>query len=375
MKTSIFDTTAVELFFKEHKIPPFRLKQLYHEIYKLSVIDFEEMVVLPKEVRWLLSEHFEIISLIPDQVLDSRESTKIGFQMTDGNIIESVVMYHYHGFDGERPHLNRITLCISTQVGCPVGCIFCVTGKLWFSKNLEYAHIMSQIIWINHYVKNRFGKREDGEWRKVRNIVFMGMGEPLLNYEHMKSSIICMLDQQRLGLSKRHVTISTSGIIPGIERLISDWIDVRLALSLHAPNQQLREQLIPTISKVYTLEKLMAVIDRYVEATNNRIFYEYIMIKDLTDTLPVAHQLVTLLQGRLGHINLIPYNPNPAMPDLEESSMSQIYRFRNVLEEGGLTVTVRDNHGRDLKGACGQLGYEKVKNGEVVIKTKRNIEE
>ena len=119
----------------------------------------------------------------------------------------------------------------------------------------------------------------------------------------------------------------------------------------------------------------MAVIDRYVEATNNRIFYEYIMIKDLTDTLPVAQQLVTLLQGRLGHINLIPYNPNPAMPDLEESSMSQIYKFRNVLEEGGLTVTVRDNHGRDLKGACGQLGYEKVKNGEVVIKTKRNIEE
>lgn len=201
--------------------------------------------------------------------------------------------------------------------------------------------------------------------------MFMGMGEPLLNYEVMKQSIEYMLDNKTgWGLSRRHVTISTSGIVPGIRRLIEDKINVRLALSLHAPNQPLREILIPTISKVYTLDKLMAAIDDYVVATDNRIFYEYIMIKDMTDSPALAHQLVDLLKDRLAHVNLIPYNPNPAMPDLEESERSVILRFRDVLEAGGITVTTRDNHARNEKGACGQLGYEKVSKGEKISRIK-----
>jgi 23S rRNA (adenine2503-C2)-methyltransferase len=195
--------------------------------------------------------------------------------------------------------------------------------------------VLGQIIWTNNWIKRKFGVKEDGTNWAVRNIVFMGMGEPMLNYDVMKQSIGYMLDNKTgWGLSRRHVTISTSGIVPGIRRLIEDGINVRLALSLHAPNQPLREVLIPTISKVYTLDKLMAAIDDYVVATDNRIFYEYIMIKDMTDSVALAHQMVDLLKDRLAHVNLIPYNPNPAMPDLEESERSVILRFRDVLEAG-----------------------------------------
>jgi 23S rRNA (adenine2503-C2)-methyltransferase len=183
----------------------------------------------------------------------------------------------------------------------------------------------------------------------------MGMGEPLLNYDNMRKSIEFMTGQQYFGLSKRHITISTSGIIDGIDKLIRDKIDVMLALSLHAPNQQLREKLIPTISKRFTLELLMQAIDRYTEATGNRIFYEYIMIKDMTDTPQLAHELGHLLQHRPGHVNLIPYNPNPAMPDLEESPRQIILDFQSILQSYDVTTTVRDTLGRKVKGACGQL--------------------
>ncbi len=192
--------------------------------------------------------------------------------------------------------------------------------------------MIAQIIWVNNYLKTKLGKKEDGTWRKIRNVVFMGMGEPLLNYDNVKTSLDFMLKQEYLSLGKRHVTISTSGIIPGIDKLIEDGIDCALALSLHAPNQGLREKLIPTIAKNYTLEKLMAAIDRYTDATGNRIFYEYIMIKDMTDSPDLAYELGRLLQDRSAHVNLIPYNPNPAMPDLEESSTESILKFRDILE-------------------------------------------
>jgi 23S rRNA (adenine2503-C2)-methyltransferase len=186
----------------------------------------------------------------------------------------------------------------------------------------------------------------------------MGMGEPLLNYDNVIKSVEIVLAQDRLSLGRRHVTISTAGIIPGIQRLIEDQVDVKLAISLHAPRQALRQQLMP-IAQVYPLEALMQVIDRYVAVTDNRIFYEYIMIKGITDTLELAHALVDLLRGRLAHVNLIPYNANPVI-DFLESDRGAMMKFKQLLEKGGITVTVRESMGRDAKGACGQLGYESI---------------
>lgn len=372
VKKSIFDQEALISWMKQEKLPSFRQKQILTEIFTNSVINFQEMTTLPIELRNKLTEEFEILPFEVDSVHENPESTKIGFRLSNGSILETVVMYHYHKKEGDNKgnkieYLNRVTICISSQVGCPVGCIFCVTGKLGFGKNLSYSEMIAQIIWVNNYLKTKLGKKEDGTWWKIRNVVFMGMGEPLLNYDNVKTSLDFMLKQEYLSLGKRHVTISTSGIIPGIDKLIADGIDCALALSLHAPNQDLREKLIPTIAKNYTLDKLMAAIDRYTEATGNRIFYEYIMIKDMTDSPDLAYELGRLLQDRNAHVNLIPYNPNPAMPDLEESSTESILKFRDILESAGLTVTARINRGRKIKGACGQLGYEKVSKGEKVV--------
>lgn len=380
MKTdlhTIFDQQYLIDRLKEQWVPSFRKKQIYTEIFTHSIISFQEMTTLPVDLRTKLSESFQIIPFELDSIYENPDSTKIGFKLSNGSIVESVVMFHHHEKDRNDSTsakdivLNRVTLCISSQVWCPVWCIFCVTGKLGFGKNLWYDEMIAQVIRVNHYLKDKLGKKGDWTWWKVRNIVFMGMWEPLLNYDNVKMSLEFMLKQEFLSLSKRHVTISTSGIIPGIDRLVQDGIDCALALSLHAPNQSLREKLIPTIAKGYTLDKLMEVIDRYTQATWNRIFYEYIMIDQMTDLPELAHELVMLLRDRSAHVNLIPYNPNPAMPELRESSIKAILAFRDILEAWGITVTARINRGRTIKWACGQLGYEKVVKGEKVVFEKK----
>ena len=207
-----------------------------------------------------------------------------------------------------------------------------MTGKIGFKRNLTRDEIISQILFANHYIKQKFGKQEDGTLFGVRNIVFMGMGEPLLNYENVKKSIEIMLRQEAgLSLSRRHITISTAGIIPGIRQLIKDEIPVKLAISLHAPNQALRDKLMP-IAKSYSLEALNKVLSEYVRASDNRIFYEYIMIKNMTDKPELANELVTMLKGKLAHVNLIPYNTNPAI-ELKESDDTTMQEFKKILEK------------------------------------------
>lgn len=227
MKASIFDSEKLEERRKELKVQPFRLKQIFHEIFKNSVLDFQEMTALSKELRDSLSEHFTIVPFELQEMQESEDTTKFLFKLPDGNVIESVIMFHYHeiiedseeykkGFttlvDGKK--LNRLTLCISSQVGCSVGCIFCVTGKLGLLKNLDVQTIIGQVLYANAYLKKKLGKREDNSRYSIRNIVFMGMGEPLLNYDNVKKTVHYLLDQNGFSLSRRHVTISTSGIIP-----------------------------------------------------------------------------------------------------------------------------------------------------------------
>lgn len=324
------------------------------------------MTTLSKELRDDLDKEFSVVTLTPDKILEDKTSTKIWFQTHDGHMIEAVILYHrqhekYNKNDKEK--LNRITLCISSQVGCPMGCMFCVTGKLGFKRNLTRDEMISQVLFANNYIKNKFGKQDDGTLFGVRNVVFMWMGEPLLNYENVKKTIEIMLRQDAwLSLSRRHVTISTAGIIPGIRQLIKDEIPVKLAISLHAPNQTLRDKLMP-VAKAYPLEALNKVLGEYVRSSDNRIFYEYIMIKNMTDTPDLATQLVTMLKGKLAHVNLIPYNTNPAI-QLVESDNESMQQFKKILEKWGITVTIRDSMGREMKGACGQLGYEKIEKGE-----------
>lgn len=380
MSRLLFDPEITQAYFKEHNIPQFRRKQCEQAVFKDGIIDIDEITTLSKELREKLkSDGFLINTLEPEKVIDGKETTKFLFKLPDWNMIETVLMYHWHqkndSIHGQRKvlrsrtgaditpethNLNRITICISSQVGCAVGCIFCVTGKLGFKKNLDRSDMIMQILYANNFIQKRFGKKEDGTRHRVRNVVFMGMGEPLLNYDNMRRSIDVMLNQSTLNLSKRHVTISTSGVASAIKKLVEDKIDVRLALSLHAPNQPLREELIPMIAKRRPLDELMKTIDEYTKAMDNRIFYEYIMIKDKTDTAEVAHQLGKLLKYRDAHVNLIPYNPNPAMPDLETSEFKVIMDFKRIVESYDVTVTVRDTLGREVQGACGQLGYEKV---------------
>ncbi len=318
------------------------------------------MTTLSKDLRENLDKIFSIVTLKVDKIIEDENTTKIWFQTHDGYTIEAVILYHRQAskyVKNNKAKLNRITLCISSQVWCPINCIFCVTGKLGFKRNLTRDEMISQVLFANNYIKQKFGKQEDGNLYAVRNIVFMGMWEPLLNYENVKKSIEIMLRQEAgLSLSRRHITISTAGIIPWIRQLIKDEIPVKLAISLHAPNQVLRNKLMP-IAKAYPLDDLTKVIGEYVKASDNRIFYEYIMIKNITDKPELAKELVTLLKGKLAHVNLIPYNRNPAI-NLIESDSTDIESFKKIVEAWGITVTVRDSMGRKMKGACGQLWYD-----------------
>ena len=364
-KPTLFNEWELTKRAKERKLQPFRLKQIFFELYKNQNTEWDTLTTISKDLREELKESFDILSIEVIDTVEAEDTTKFAFKTRDGHIIEAILMYHRQNekyVKDDKPKLNRITLCISSQVGCAMNCLFCVTGKLWFKRDLTREEIISQILFANTYIKKRFWKKEDGTNHWIRNVVFMGMWEPLLNYENLRKSLEIMLQQDRLSLGKRHITISTCGVIPWIEKLVKDNIDVKLAISLHAPNQELRNKIMP-IAKAYPLDELMVAIDKYVKATDNRIFYEYIMIKDLTDKPELAHQLVKQKKKRLAHINLIPYNENPAI-DLKESPQNNIQNFKKILEDWGITVTVRDSMWREAKGACWQLGYEKVKENQ-----------
>lgn len=361
MMDVLFDQDRIEKWAKLYNIPKYKVKQIFFELFKNQHVERDEMTTLSKQLKDDLKLDFSPISLSCTETVESETTTKFAFKTSDGYTVESILMYHWQDdkyVRGWKRKLNRITLCISSQIGCPVNCLFCVTGKLWFTRNLTWDEIISQILYANSYILKRFGKKDDWSNWWVRNVVFMWMWEPLLNYDEVIESIKIMLQQDRFSLWRRHITISTAGIIPWIERLIKDKIDVKLAVSLHAPNQELRERIMP-IAKRFKLAELMEVIDEYVKVTDNRIFYEYIMISWITDKYELADELVDLLRNRLAHVNLIPYNVNPVI-DLRESGEKEIKKFKEILEKWWLTVTVRESMWREAKWACGQLWYESI---------------
>lgn len=342
MKKTLLDRDALEQFLQERGEKTYRAGQIEQAVFRDLVTDIESITTLPKGLRDQLDEEFQVLPLKMEKDLTSVDGTnKVLFSTHDNQYVESVLMRHKS---------DRLTLCISSQVGCPVKCVFCSTGTMGYSRNLEYHEIAAQVLYFNQKLA--------AEEKRVRNIVFMGMGEPLLNYDHVMKAIEMLNDQKKFSIGVRHITISTSGIVPKIKNLIDIESPVNLAVSLHAPNDELRTKIMP-INKAHPLDKLMTVLKEYMQKTGKRIFYEYVMLKNLNDKPELAYELAELLKGQLAHVNLIPYNPGGAWGDLECSSRNRIMAFQKILQSKDIPCTVRYTFGQDIDAACGQLAVKK----------------
>jgi 23S rRNA (adenine2503-C2)-methyltransferase len=334
------DLKAMTDFFISIGEKPFRAQQVLKWIHFQGVTDFEAMSNISKALRIKLAETAEI--KLPDVLLEKAASDgthKFILKMFDGNCIETVFI----------PEKTRGTLCVSSQVGCILNCDFCSTGKQGFSRNLTTAEIIAQV-----FIAVRTLSLENGAHdHAITNVVMMGMGEPLLNIENVLPALNIMLDDFAYGLSKRRVTVSTAGVVPKMHEL-RDASDVALAVSLHAPNDELRNVLVP-LNKKYPLADLMAVCRDYFKDDNRRsITMEYVMLDGVNDTPMHARQLVRLLNGVRAKMNLIPFNPFPHT-DYKRSTDQSIAVFRDILMKAGLNTTVRRTRGDDIDAACGQL--------------------
>jgi len=343
-----FDRQGLENFFADLGEKPFRARQILQWVYQRNVDDFAEMSDLSKALRARLGEVAEI--RLPAVALDQRSddgSRKWLLQLADGNCIEAVYI----------PERDRATLCVSSQVGCGLNCSFCSTAQQGFNRNLTTAEIIGQVLVASRLLAaDGISCNENG--RAISNVVMMGMGEPLLNLDNVLPALELMKHDFAYGISRRRVTVSTSGVVPGIDAL-GEAIDVSLALSLHAPNDELRNELVP-LNKKYPLSEVLAAcrrfLSRYPANSHRSITMEYVMLSGVNDRVEHAHQLVKLLQdsGVPSKINMIPFNPFPHA-GYERSSNNQIRRFQEVLQQAGFVATVRTTRGDDIDAACGQL--------------------
>lgn len=319
---------------------PFRATQVIKWLHQMYVDDVEQMTNLSKKMRAFLSEHAEIrVPEIIEEQKSADGTRKWLLRLESGNAIETVFI----------PEDNRGTLCISSQVGCALDCTFCSTARQGFNRNLSVAEIIGQL-----WIAKRALKEEPKGDRVVTNVVMMGMGEPLLNFDQVVPSLELMLDDNAYGLSRRRVTVSTSGVLPAMDRL-ADKLDVALAVSLHAPNDDVRDQLVP-LNRKYPLNELMAACRAWLDKKPSRdqITWEYVMLQDVNDSDEHARELATLLEGIPSKINLIPFNPFPDAR-YKRSSNNRIHRFSDILTQAGYTVITRRTRGEDIDAACGQL--------------------
>jgi 23S rRNA (adenine2503-C2)-methyltransferase len=347
-KTPLLDLTYNQLneLLTSWGEPSYRANQVWGWLYRSLVTDFEEMTNLPKELRGRLAEATLLQTMKP---LEERVSTdgltrKVLFALRDNQTIESVLM-HY-----ERRH----TACISTQVGCPFGCVFCATGQSGFVRNLTPGEIVGQVLYFARQLRDQ-GRRTN---RPITNVVFMGMGEPLANYEATWQAIETLTQDEGFNLGARCITVSTVGLVPGIRRLAEEGMQIGLAISLHAPTDELRDKLVP-INRRYPLNQLMAACRHYVQRTGRRISFEYALIHGINDSPEEARQLARLLDGLLCHVNLIPLNPVPELP-YQPSPRDRILAFQAVLNRSKVPNTLRVERGIDIQAGCGQLRSQRM---------------
>lgn len=340
LKPFALDTTEEQwkIWLIAHQFPAFQSKQIMQWIFSKGITNPELFSNISIDLRQKLAAEFSWDLPVVDATLKSVDlSQKLLLKTKEGSLFESVLM----------PTEHRVTLCISCQVGCKMGCTFCQTGKMGFGRNLTRGEILSQLVIANRLL----------EGRKVTNIVYMGMGEPLDNYDEVTAACRIMLDPQFFGLSKHHVTISTCGLIPEIERLGQE-LPVRLAISLHSPDEEERSKLMP-INRKYSLQDLKKVLIEYPAPSRYGITFEYVMIKGQNDSERHAKKLVSFLHGiKKVKVNLIPMNPFPGSP-MSSSDFESIRTFQKYLTDRSIAAPVRYSRGQDVSGACGQLAAKR----------------
>ena len=355
-KVNLMNLTRAQMrkFFAELGEKPFRADQLVKWIYHFGEDNFDNMTNLNKKLREKLKSVAEIKA--PEVAVEQRSADgtiKWAMQVGDQQV-ETVYI----------PEADRATLCVSSQVGCALACTFCSTAQQGFNRNLTVSEIIGQV-WRASKIIGNFGVTGV---RPITNVVMMGMGEPLLNVANVVPAMEIMLDDFAYGLSKRRVTLSTSGVVPALDNL-SKMIDVALAISLHAPNDELRDEIVP-LNKKYNIKTLIDSVNRYLSVSNanhGKVTIEYVMLDHVNDHVEHAHQLAEVLKNTPCKINLIPWNPFPEAP-YAKSSNTRIDRFQKTLMEYGLTVIVRKTRGDDIDAACGQLA------GDVIDRTKRTAQ-
>lgn len=335
--------------------PAYRGQQLAHWIYRKRARSFEEMTNLPKLFRQRLQAETSLgRGEIEAQRVSQDGTVKILLRFSDGETVETVMM----------PHSSWDSVCISTQAGCPAGCVFCATGAVGFRRNLTAGEMVDQVL-VGQEATSFIHLRNSKLASRQIRVVYMGMGEPLINYNPVLKSLYLL--NKEVGIGFRHITLSTVGIVPGIRRLAQEKLQITLAVSLHAPNQELREQLIP-VAKIWPLEELMEACQYYIVQTGRRITYEYLLLRGVNDQPEHARELAQLLKGQICHINLIPFNPAPTLKTFQPSREEDTLRFIKILKAQGLAVTLRSPRGRDIEAACGQLYHLRAKSDKGFVK-------
>jgi 23S rRNA (adenine2503-C2)-methyltransferase len=343
IKPSVTDMNLLRLQEEMASIgePAFRAKQILRWVYQKLAGSFDEMSDLPLSLRSSLKDKFRFTTLSPyGEPCRNNDTVKVLFKLEDGKTIEAALM-HYPESAGR----ERNTVCVSTQVGCPVGCPFCATGRQGFERNLKAGEIIDQVLYFARYLKGAGGK--------ITNIVFMGMGEPLANYEAVLDAVEWLNSPDMFGLSARNMVISTAGLIPQINRLSREKLQVGLAISLHATDDDLRNRLVP-VNQKYPIKELMKACYNYFEATGRRITFEYALFAGVNDSLAHARSLAHLLHGFNCHVNLIPSN-NTLDSDYKAPAADIIRAFCEELDRLGINATIRHSRGQDIDAACGQL--------------------
>ncbi|MBL6874240.1 MAG: 23S rRNA (adenine(2503)-C(2))-methyltransferase RlmN [Flavobacteriales bacterium] len=324
-------------FLKNQNIPSYRAKQIHEWLWKKRAISFNEMTSLSLSLRELLEQNFCLNAVKIHKAEKSSDGTiKYSLKLYDNKLVEGVLI----------PSKKRLTACISSQVGCSLSCTFCATGTLKLERNLNYAEIYDQIFILNEEALLNFGK-------PLSNIVYMGMGEPLLNYENLLKSIELVSSKTGLSMSPKRITVSTAGIAKMIKKLADDDVRFNLAISLHTSDDKKREEIMP-INKSINLEELKESIKYFFEKTGTRITYEYILFKDINDSLDDAHELVKFCKSTPCKVNLIEYNSVDNIP-FKKASNNKTEKFINFLNEKNVIVNLRRSKGKDINAACGQL--------------------
>jgi 23S rRNA (adenine2503-C2)-methyltransferase len=336
-----FDYTQLKELLTEWGEASFRADQIWQDMYVELKTDFTLFTTLSKSLRERFSQEYTIENLIPVDRLSSSDgqTTKVLFELVNGNHIEAVLMKYD----------KRRTLCISTQAGCAMGCTFCATGQMGFTRNLTSGEIIGQVLYFARELAN--------EGEKVTNIVYMGMGEPFHNYDATLASIDTLNHPKGFNFGARRFTISTVGLIPAIKRFTTENRQVNLAISLHAATDDLRASMMP-VNDRYPIADLIAACREYVAHTHRRITFEWALIQNVNDTPEQAEKLVELLKGLLCHVNVIPLNPT-ALFGGQRSELNRIKKFQHILESNGIPCTIRIRRGIDIQAGCGQLASKK----------------